>query len=129
MYSVDVRFCRDCRDEKDFKKDFKEKRMQKFDQLVHKMTSKINEGHHPITVAAAALIEALDVPSDADQTDDELTSALEFEMPMGKYAGKKLRDIPKQYLDWFEQNAEPSNRKIASKCKIILDACGYERMS
>lgn len=44
------------------------------------------------------------------QPDQELLIAINTTMPFGKYAGRKLLELPEPYLVWFNQKGFPSGK-------------------
>ena len=42
----------------------------------------------------------------------------EFYMPFGKYRGKKMKEIPRDYLEWGIKNLKGS---VAERMKLILN--------
>ncbi|UAA40388.1 DUF3820 family protein [Paraneptunicella aestuarii] len=44
------------------------------------------------------------------QPDQELLIAINTTMPFGKYAGRKLLELPEPYLVWFHQKGFPSGK-------------------
>lgn len=54
------------------------------------------------------------------ELDKTLENAKNFIMPIGKHAGKKLMDIDREYLLWFQENADGYNRKIGELCGMVL---------
>jgi uncharacterized protein (DUF3820 family) len=44
-----------------------------------------------------------------------------WEMPFGKFSGRKLYDIPAEYLCWFEQKGWPSG-DLGRLLRIVLEA-------
>ena len=70
-------------------------------------------------------IKSLDVGFDAD----DLAKLLDWEMPFGKYAGRKLVDLPEEYLYWFEKNEFPEGNlgRLMRLC-LALKIEGLDRM-
>jgi uncharacterized protein (DUF3820 family) len=44
-----------------------------------------------------------------------------WEMPFGKFSGRKLYDLPAEYLCWFEQKGWPSG-DLGRLLQIVLEA-------
>ena len=44
-----------------------------------------------------------------------------WEMPFGRYRGRRLYDIPAEYLCWFEQRGWPSG-DLGRLLQIVLEA-------
>ena len=60
---------------------------------------------------------------------NELKQAINTTMPFGKYAGRKLIDLPEPYLVWFYQQGFPDSqlgRQLALLYEIKLN--GLEGM-
>ncbi len=49
---------------------------------------------------------------------DDLLALTTWEMPFGKYAGRKLITLPEEYLFWFRAQGFPENRlgKLMALC-------------
>ncbi len=45
-----------------------------------------------------------------DQAQAELLAAIHQTMPFGKYAGRRLLDLPEPYLVWFHQQGFPPGK-------------------
>lgn len=62
-------------------------------------------------------------------TDKELIAAINQTMPFGKYAGRKLLDLPEPYLVWYHQKGFPSG-KLGQQLALIYEikANGLEEM-
>ncbi|MCK9505307.1 MAG: DUF3820 family protein [Porticoccaceae bacterium] len=60
---------------------------------------------------------------------EDLTSAINQTMPFGKYAGKKLIDLPEPYLVWFHQKGYPAG-KLGEQLALMYEikANGLEAM-
>lgn len=41
---------------------------------------------------------------------EDLLALAEYEMPFGKYTGRKMIDLPEDYLLWFRQKGFPEGR-------------------
>ena len=44
------------------------------------------------------------------QPDEELLKAINTTMPFGKYAGRKLLELPEPYLVWFSKQGFPEGK-------------------
>ncbi len=44
------------------------------------------------------------------QPDEELLKAINTTMPFGKYAGRKLLELPEPYLVWFNKQGFPEGK-------------------
>ena len=49
-----------------------------------------------------------------------LIDAINQKMPFGKYAGRKLFDLPEPYLVWFQQKGFPQN-KLGQQLALIYE--------
>lgn len=59
----------------------------------------------------------------------ELIEAINTQMPFGKYAGRKLLELPEPYLVWFAKQGFPDNklgRQLALLYEVKLN--GLEGM-
>lgn len=58
-----------------------------------------------------------------------LLEAINQTMPFGKYAGRKLLELPEPYLVWFHQQGFPDN-KLGSQLALIheIKVNGLETM-
>ena len=58
-----------------------------------------------------------------------LLEAINQTMPFGKYAGRKLLELPEPYLVWFHQQGFPDN-KLGSQLALIheIKVNGLESM-
>lgn len=50
--------------------------------------------------------------------------AANFVMPFGKHKGKRLTEIPKDYLRWFMENTD--NQKMAKLCRLVCESQGAD---
>lgn len=50
----------------------------------------------------------------------ELVDAVNQIMPFGKYAGRKLLDLPESYLLWFNRQGFPQN-KLGRQLALIYE--------
>lgn len=50
----------------------------------------------------------------------ELSLAINQVMPFGKYAGRKLLNLPEPYLVWFKQQGFPDN-KLGEQLALIYE--------
>ncbi len=60
---------------------------------------------------------------------EDLTDAINQVMPFGKYAGRKLIDLPEPYLVWFHQEGFPKG-KLGEQLALMYEikANGLEEM-
>ena len=60
---------------------------------------------------------------------EELIAAINQTMPFGKYAGRKLIELPEPYLVWFYQKGFPTG-KLGRQLALIYEvkANGLEEM-
>ena len=54
---------------------------------------------------------------------DLLVSLLTATMPFGKYKGKRLRDLPVSYLEWFARKGFPQG-KAGRQLELMLEIKG-----
>ncbi len=54
------------------------------------------------------------------QNREILIAALEAKMPFGKYAGRKLIDLPEPYLVWFNQKGFPKG-KLGQQLQLMYE--------
>ena len=50
----------------------------------------------------------------------QLTELARMKMPFGKYAGRRLIDLPEPYVVWFSQNGFPRG-KLGEMLKIVYE--------
>jgi len=50
----------------------------------------------------------------------DLKQAINTVMPFGKYAGRKLIDLPEPYLVWFHQQGFPDN-KLGQQLALLYE--------
>ncbi len=50
----------------------------------------------------------------------QLTELARMKMPFGKYAGRRLIDLPEPYVVWFSQNGFPHG-KLGEMLKIVYE--------
>jgi len=60
---------------------------------------------------------------------EELITAINQTMPFGKYAGRKLVELPEPYLVWFHQKGFPTG-KLGQQLALMYEikANGLEEM-
>ncbi|MDR2462990.1 MAG: DUF3820 family protein [Verrucomicrobiales bacterium] len=45
----------------------------------------------------------------------------DWKMPFGKFAGRRLHDLPAEYLCWFEQKGFPAG-ELGKLLRLVLEA-------
>ncbi len=60
-----------------------------------------------------------DVEASLGFSTEHLKKLASWDMPFGKYAGRKLIDLPEEYLFWFNKNEFPSG-ELGELMKLCL---------
>jgi uncharacterized protein (DUF3820 family) len=69
---------------------------------------------HPIVHA-----EMIDAKGNAVRREVDADRVMNFVFPFGKHRGKRIVDVPRDYLEWFSK--QPGGGKIADFCRIALE--------
>ncbi|MDX1629495.1 MAG: DUF3820 family protein [Fulvivirga sp.] len=59
-------------------------------------------------------------PFNLEDARKEMEEVLRYKMPFGKYKGRKILDLPVEYLIWFRRKGFPEG-KLGRYLQIVLE--------
>ena len=57
---------------------------------------------------------------DEEKARKEMAELMNYQMPFGKFKGRKILDLPVEYLIWFRRKGFPSG-KLGKYMQIVLE--------
>ena len=71
------------------------------------MTADVNTASKRIVPDHKIAVEAYDISLESTLKSDDLLLLVTTEMPYGKYKGRRIADLPGNYLTWFSRQGFP----------------------
>jgi uncharacterized protein (DUF3820 family) len=70
--------------------------------------------------ARGAVVAVTEEQTFADTNREELIAVVNQVMPLGRFKGRKLLDLPEPYVVWFKRNGLP-NGKLGERLAVLYE--------